>query len=326
MSKGYDNNSIDGDMHVVEQLSAYIDGQLSGDEREGVRAHIDRCADCRAGYIELRATQKLLQQMPVVLAPRAFTLTSEMVAAKPSLLRRIFSPRAAPKFAMGSALAFVLLFMLVSVNLLETRQSAIAPSRASSGLANNSGQSESSTSDALAPSGQAAPQVAATAPTATADAPANGYSGYTDTTNTGDATEEPTASANADQGTAKVPASSASAPAASPNQSSVTTGNAEAVDTPTAQRSGLTANTQITHTGTSSPTTTTLNQSTPEGAGGATAGQPAGRLFVTQTLPSPQAAPVETGGGWSALAVAQIGLLAVGLALAVAAVIARRQG
>src|SRR5437762_6273454 len=116
MSKINPDNPIDGGGHVRERLSEYMDGMLSSDEQEAVRSHLEQCTDCRADYVELRATQKLMQNMPTVPAPRAFTLTPEMAGQlrKPSFWERLFVPRNAPRLATGSVVAFLLLILVLA--------------------------------------------------------------------------------------------------------------------------------------------------------------------------------------------------------------------
>jgi anti-sigma factor RsiW len=112
MSKRISDNKAGGE-HVLEQLSAYIDNALGAGERERVRAHIETCDGCRNEHRELQATRQMLLSMPVARPPRAFTLTQEMVASKPSLWQRLRVPRWYPRLATGSVVAFALLVMLL---------------------------------------------------------------------------------------------------------------------------------------------------------------------------------------------------------------------
>src|SRR5918911_2997820 len=104
--------------HVWRLLSAYIDNNLDKATHEEVRAHLEECPDCRADYIELRATRRMLRSLPVVPPPRAFTLTEEAVAHRPGLFARLLTPRNAPRLATGSALAFTLLVFVLLGNVL----------------------------------------------------------------------------------------------------------------------------------------------------------------------------------------------------------------
>src|SRR5437773_1733695 len=111
MSELFDRTEADSE-HVKGLLSGYIDNRLGRSRRTQVREHLKVCADCRADYIELRATQHLLQSLPTVPPPRAFTLTQDMVAAKTGFWQRLLAPRNSPRFAMGSVLAFTLLVFI----------------------------------------------------------------------------------------------------------------------------------------------------------------------------------------------------------------------
>ena len=55
-------------------LSAYLDQQLRAGEQLRVEAHLQRCAACRRELEELRATVRLLQQVPQPALPRSFVL------------------------------------------------------------------------------------------------------------------------------------------------------------------------------------------------------------------------------------------------------------
>ncbi len=59
---------------VAELLSAYIDGEVTSDERGLVEAHLASCEACDRDLATLRQTVVLLRQMPQVVAPRPFTL------------------------------------------------------------------------------------------------------------------------------------------------------------------------------------------------------------------------------------------------------------
>src|SRR5438067_7575023 len=66
--------------HVTDNLSAYLDNRLSGAERARVELHLRTCSACQADLQSLRYTTRILQAMPSLRAPRAFTLTSEQAA------------------------------------------------------------------------------------------------------------------------------------------------------------------------------------------------------------------------------------------------------
>jgi anti-sigma factor RsiW len=110
-----DNNPIAPGEHVTEMLTEYIDRTLEPAERGRVRAHLEGCDTCQAGYAELLATRQMLRAVPAIQSPRSFTLTPEMArkVRPPSLFERIFRPSNAPGMALGSVLSFVLLFFVL---------------------------------------------------------------------------------------------------------------------------------------------------------------------------------------------------------------------
>jgi hypothetical protein len=57
-----------------EQLSAYIDGELSAAERAELERHIPGCPECQVALGELRQVHDLLAALPMPKAPRSFAL------------------------------------------------------------------------------------------------------------------------------------------------------------------------------------------------------------------------------------------------------------
>src|SRR5512133_190264 len=45
----------------VESLHAYVDGELSPDEMDAVREHLDTCAACAKAHVSIRDTSRLLR-------------------------------------------------------------------------------------------------------------------------------------------------------------------------------------------------------------------------------------------------------------------------
>ena len=54
--------SLDHAPHIDEQLSAYIDGELTADERRAVDEHLEACSDCRKEYEQLRQVVELASE------------------------------------------------------------------------------------------------------------------------------------------------------------------------------------------------------------------------------------------------------------------------
>lgn len=73
---------------VAELLSAYIDDEVSGDERALVEEHLATCSSCAQDLTTLRQTVTLLGQLPQVAAPRPFTLRESDVRPVRDTARR----------------------------------------------------------------------------------------------------------------------------------------------------------------------------------------------------------------------------------------------
>ena len=69
--------------HVdVDTLSAYLDHQIAPAERARVEGHLADCAACQGELDGLRQTVTLLQALPRVPVPRAFTLSEAQVGIR----------------------------------------------------------------------------------------------------------------------------------------------------------------------------------------------------------------------------------------------------
>lgn len=97
--------SAQRNLNDTELLSAYIDGQLTIEERSALEARLLDDADLRQQLALLRATVDLIKELPQLQAPRNFTLTRRMVSSGGSS-RRIYA------FSLlSAAAAIVLLFV-----------------------------------------------------------------------------------------------------------------------------------------------------------------------------------------------------------------------
>jgi anti-sigma factor RsiW len=92
--------------HPELLLSAYLDDELTQGEHDGVRAHLEGCARCRAQVAELRATSRLIGLLPQLAPGRSLVpkLDRAPVWLRPVRLLG----------AMGSGL-FVFLFLASAV-------------------------------------------------------------------------------------------------------------------------------------------------------------------------------------------------------------------
>ncbi|MEW6716017.1 MAG: hypothetical protein AB1345_00710 [Chloroflexota bacterium] len=90
-----------------ETLSAYLDGHLKPWQRRNIEARLERDTTLRERLEEMRRTRAELRSLPVVRAPRNFTLTPQMVGMRPY-------SRAYPVLRLASALASVLFVLFVA--------------------------------------------------------------------------------------------------------------------------------------------------------------------------------------------------------------------
>ena len=49
--------------HIQKRLAAYQDGEIGGDERERIAAHLEGCPACRSAYAELGQAWQLLEKI-----------------------------------------------------------------------------------------------------------------------------------------------------------------------------------------------------------------------------------------------------------------------
>jgi hypothetical protein len=71
------------DEHLTtEQLSAFLDKQLSSQEQAIVDAHLSDCQQCQLALADLRQTVAMLRALPRVEVPRSFTLPARIAAVQ----------------------------------------------------------------------------------------------------------------------------------------------------------------------------------------------------------------------------------------------------
>ena len=98
---------------LSEELSAYLDGELSPRERAALKAHLERCSRCREELVSLRAVSQLVGSLPQVQPSQAF---SQALGREISAHGRRRWLRPIPLFAgdliPGLAVAALLLFVI----------------------------------------------------------------------------------------------------------------------------------------------------------------------------------------------------------------------
>lgn len=94
----------------IEQLSAYLDGQLSPSDSARLESRISADPELASVLSDLRAARSILRKLPARKAPRNFTLTRKMVGLKPPL------PRTFSFFRLSTAFATFLLMLTFAAN------------------------------------------------------------------------------------------------------------------------------------------------------------------------------------------------------------------
>jgi hypothetical protein len=131
----------------VEQLSAYLDGQLSQAERSRLETRLKQEPALAVRLGDLGNARSILHQTPKRAVPRNFTLDPHMAKIRPPL------PRLVPAFSMASAVAAFLFFITLGGNLLGQFSFSKATSLMAAAPASSQGSGLGS-----------APEIATTAP------------------------------------------------------------------------------------------------------------------------------------------------------------------
>lgn len=92
----------------IELLSAYLDDMLNEAERTALEARLADDVGLRRELDALRATVGLIHALPMLKAPRNFTLTPQMVKSRTESGRIIRFP---PTLAMSAAASFVAILL-----------------------------------------------------------------------------------------------------------------------------------------------------------------------------------------------------------------------
>ena len=100
--------------HDEEQLSAYLDGELSSRHAENVEKHLSTCDSCAALLEELRGTRALLSALPTRTPRRSFVLGAEYAQAP---VRDVATPPRRFSLALAPAVALSVFVALLFVDL-----------------------------------------------------------------------------------------------------------------------------------------------------------------------------------------------------------------
>ncbi|MBL8097734.1 MAG: hypothetical protein JNK81_01040 [Anaerolineales bacterium] len=105
----------------IENLSAYLDGQLSESESKRLKIRLESDAELASVLSDLSSARSILKALPKRKSPKNFTLTRKMVGLKPPL------PRTYPLFRLATIFATLFLVFSFSVNALSPYVSFSAP-------------------------------------------------------------------------------------------------------------------------------------------------------------------------------------------------------
>ena len=89
---------------TIEQLSAYLDGQLSSGELSECDTHVETCQQCQQMLAELRETVALLHALPQPTLPRSFTLPPISLSPVSHLRSLFLQHRSMPLHVVGYGL------------------------------------------------------------------------------------------------------------------------------------------------------------------------------------------------------------------------------
>lgn len=111
----------------LEELSAYVDQELTGTARQDLEAHLEACDTCRRRLEALRQTVSAVKALPMEAPPRVFAIPPQ---------RQQRPARAGWAWA-GGALAAACLVVVVSIGLTHLPRGGGAPSAAGLFLSSN---------------------------------------------------------------------------------------------------------------------------------------------------------------------------------------------
>ncbi|MBQ10232.1 MAG: hypothetical protein CMJ45_01635 [Planctomyces sp.] len=105
-----------GHTHIKQDdLSAYLDGQVSGTDAARIDQRLAQCADCREELDALRSTVSMLQRMPELTLPRSFVMPGPPPAP---IAIRPAAPLRMPQwvYSGSAAVAALVLAVLISAD------------------------------------------------------------------------------------------------------------------------------------------------------------------------------------------------------------------
>jgi len=102
--------------HSAERITAYVDGELSSDERVRFEAALEESPDLRQAVETERALKQMLRAaLPEAPAPRSFALTEEMLGRPQPAPARGWLPAGAMRIAQATAAGAVIGFVALTM-------------------------------------------------------------------------------------------------------------------------------------------------------------------------------------------------------------------
>jgi anti-sigma factor RsiW len=108
-------------INEIEQLSAYLDGQLNKSESKRLKDRLESDVELDSVLRDLSSARNILRKLPARKSPRNFTLTRKMVGLNPPL------PKTYPLFRLATVFATLLFVLSFSVNALSPYISFTTP-------------------------------------------------------------------------------------------------------------------------------------------------------------------------------------------------------
>lgn len=111
-------------------ISEYVDGQLTGEEKDAVEAHLKSCKKCQQLAQNLRALKGALRNLAPVRTSTDFDamlranirIRNKSQWRRPNSRREVFMPWRIPAYALG--IISIVIIAFVSINLMQQHQSA----------------------------------------------------------------------------------------------------------------------------------------------------------------------------------------------------------
>jgi len=112
---------------IIKQLSAFLDGELTAQEKLAVRSHLDSCAGCRRELEELQQTVRAVSGLPRVPAPPGFCAKAlSGLDGAEAEMREDRVPRWRMFWGAAAAILIAAVIMLLSMPANRARRSSAA--------------------------------------------------------------------------------------------------------------------------------------------------------------------------------------------------------